>query len=1060
MLCGGLPQSVAVELSRPEKKLLEHLVVEFGAHGHRAVEFLNTAQDLLTAGLSGSPRLPAAIAYCLREAMKAIPASQDAGDSGLWKQVSREVVDAATRYKRRKDMPGEDEQGALNDLLAGVEDLRGFHDQEGVHERRLIAVIVNRTGAAPIAAGTAPIETYQSLVVRLDGAVHGDISFAEVQDLWAQCLAILRRLFLPPEIRHAELDVLAGIESPHQEDVARLLKLVAGPNHLSHFLGQVVSPEWLELLMNNGVLEPPNENGPWPAFAAVEHLAGEHGGALATWLTRMYEKYGGEPVRGWFVARAAVDVGDEALTLVVRALKDHPTSSAILDLGVWVVEKVDPADELTAFLADVLFNEASWRSAGFVDPVVERFVDGVEAGNAEGRLRLLCFKLRAVDDSDRRICQFVYERAGSIADRTGREPDDRFTVLLNALVDAMGQAQQWLTVDELLAIVDELPPPIASRVRAWLLGSNPDVDTVHLINELTRAIGERSPTGDDLGLIDKVLELCDPSQYTEAWREALGPIPADADVERGLSTGELTKEWVRAHQWVALLPAGVAGGWARPVSVIAAAYGQPTRDTLEKRRRAEFSFGRSPIAVQQLQELTPVEAAQAIASWRPDPSEGLVSARELAGTLETLVKSTPDSWLAEPLRVATELRQPTYIHHYLSAVADTCKATPVPVDDLLHVIALVRAHPWEPISLGRNDFEFDRDWRGAEHAAVEVIKALADADVGFDDRSDEVWLILQSEVLNRGEPSGIVGGSRDPLEDAINRPCTRALDAVLSFMAHEFRTAERVRPEILELLTDSLRLDGLDGAEHRAILATRIGFLRHVAPDWMNEVKALFFGPEAPDGLGQLAVDQALKWGSTNTWLLENFRGLVRNAVTSGVEHALDHALIAMLWESPGYGVQDNIAFLRTPAPLLSQAGEALGRLLRHDEADEHLQVAMRFWHAAIATKLRDGLAGFGSFAGVEHMDSTDWASMTLQTLQISGGRIDWSDKVAERAVTLSPSETTLAIMNQLVQGTIDEWDRRVNIERAVTLLRAADRLEETPEYIRLQTTLLERGVL
>ncbi len=1049
-----------MELSRPEPELLKHLVVELGAHGRRAVEFLNTAQGLLTVGPNEAPRLAEAIAYCLREAMKAIPASRDAGDGGLWKQVSREVVDAATRYKRRKDKPGEDEQGALNDLFTRVEDLQRFHDQEGVHEQRLIAVIVNRTGALPVAAGTAPIKTYQNLLGQLDKAVHGDVSFAEAQVLWEECLGILRRLFLPPEIRHAELDVLAGIESPGSEDVTRLLQLVAGPNHLQHFLGRVANPKWLELLTKTGVLKPPNENGPWPAFAAVDHLAGEHAGALAAWLTRMYELYGVDPVRGWFVARAAVDVGDEALDLVVRALKDHPTSSAIVDLGIWAVEKVDPADELTARLADVLFNEASWRSAGFVDPVVERFVNGVEADNAKDRLRLLCFKLCAIDDSDRSMRRFAYERAGSIADRTGQDRDDRFTVLLAALVDAMERAQQWLPWDEMLAIVVELPPPIASRVRAWLLGTNPDVDTVRLIDELTRAIGERSPTGDDLGLIDKVVELCDPSQYAEVWREALGPVPTIADVGRGLATGELAKEWVRAHQWLALLP-GVAGAWAGPASVIAAAYGQPTRDTLERRRRAEFSFGRSPIAVQQLQELTTVEAAQAIASWRPDPSEWLLSARELARTIETVVKSAPASWLAEPLRVATELRQPTYIHHYLSAVAEICKVTPVPVDELLDVIALVRAHPWVPISLGRDDFEFDRDWRGAERAAVEVIKALADADVGFNDRSDEVWLILQSEVLNRGEPSGIVGGTRDPLDDAINRPCTSALDAVLSFMAHEFRTADRVRPEILELLTDSLRLDGLDGAEHRAILATRIGFLRHVAPDWMDDVAALFFGPEAPDDLGQLAVDQALKWSSTNTWLLENFRSLVRNAVTSGVEHALDHALIAMLRESPGYGVQDNIKFLRTSAPLLSQAGQALGHLLRHDQASEHhLQIAMRFWHAAIATKVRDGLAGFGWFAEIAHMDSTDWASTTLETLRTSGGRIDRSHKVAERAVALSPSETTLAIMNELVRGTVDEWDQRGNIERAVTLIGAADGLETTDEYIRLQTTLRERGAL
>jgi hypothetical protein len=57
-------------------------------------------------------------------------------------------------------------------------------------------------------------------------------------------------------------------------------------------------------------------------------------------------------------------------------------------------------------------------------------------------------------------------------------------------------------------------------------------------------------------------------------------------------------------------------------------------------------------------------------------------------------------------------------------------------------------------------------------------------------------------------------------------------------------------------------------------------------------------------------------------------------------------------------------------------------------------------------------------------------------------------------------STTTLAIMNSLVRGTSDEWDRRGNIERAVEVLRSADQLAETPEYERLRTTLLERGAL
>src|SRR5437899_1442706 len=76
-----------------------------------------------------------------------------------------------------------------------------------------------------------------------------------------------------------------------------------------------------------------------------------------------------------------------------------------------------------------------------------------------------------------------------------------------------------------------------------------------------------------------------------------------------------------------------------------------------------------------------------------------------------------------------------------------------PVDETLALIGLVRAHPWNAEPLGKDDFDFDHDWRGAEQAAVDVIKALADKDVEFGTRDDEVWAVLEAEARDRGAPS-------------------------------------------------------------------------------------------------------------------------------------------------------------------------------------------------------------------------------------------------------------------------------------------------------------------
>ena len=451
-----------------------------------------------------------------------------------------------------------------------------------------------------------------------------------------------------------------------------------------------------------------------------------------------------------------------------------------------------------------------------------------------------------------------------------------------------------------------------------------------------------------------------------------------------------------------------------------------------------------------------------ISSWRPELTDWLVNARELARTLESVVKDDAEAWTATPIHFAMRLHHPTYINHYLRALASLAADHELPVDELVDLVKLIRTHPWEVVVLGGDNFAYDVDWRGAEGSGVELLRALANSKDSFGNRANEVWTILEAEVMNRAEPSTILDPDElDPYEVALNRPCTRALQAVLSFMANEFAASSSVRPEAITLLESSLQLTGRDGAEHRAILAPRIGFLRHVLPDWVEAKRELLFGSEAPEGLGQLMIDQAVKWARPNEWLITNFGEMVRSSVKGEKDGALDHLLLAMLWEWPGYSVKENVAFLQKSPTLVSSSGEAVGRLLRSGEVEQrHLEIAVEFWRAVLKSETGLALKGFGWFAEVESMDSELWAELTLETLQLSGGVIDRGHGVAERAMGLTPSRTSLAIVNELVRGQIDNWGLRVIAERAVDLLSAAQSLEGMDEYKRLQTAFLERGMI
>lgn len=1041
-----------------DEGLLDHLVVEFFDHGRQAVEFLRSAQALVSAPPAGVPRLGNVTAYCLREAMKVIPASQDVGGGGQWRTKSRSVVDAKRRYELTTSFPGEDSDSALRDLLTSIDDMAVTHQEESIHQKRLIAVIANRTGAQPLASGVEPVRVYQGILTRLDEAVHPghrEVGIEDARQLWTDCVAILRQLFLPPEVRHRELDVLAAVHSPGTDDVSKLVVLLAGPNHLHYFLSKIQTPAWLDILAESTLLESPTGQAAWPVFAAVAALKDEHGLEVAAVLIRMMEKWGSHPQQAFYLTQAGVDLGTHGREVVLCALGKHRGLPGISNFAVLAASRVDPSDDFVESVAEIVLDGAAWdRASLYPEPLLHSFVAGLTSENYTTRIKLLCYKLRKVpqDNLDRQ-----YFLGDEILPYRRRVP---FYALLETLVESLKKSFEWAPFDDLLQAMSPLPDDIKNRVRTWLLGAVGSVEPENLISEVAGAISSRYPTSDDLRVVDRAVTECDANEYVNRWSDAVGTPPTVAELSAALAADEVLSSWRRIFLWSALLPRQATTAWATAVAIMSAAYGQPSREMLEQSNDTELSYGHSPLSESDLRAMQPDDAARWIAAWRPSPSQRLVSAQQLGRTLQVAVKADTTSWLAAPLTTATLLRHPTYIHHYLQGLAEAESLAGAPVDEILDLIVLVRAHPWEAITFGDDTFDFDPDWRPAEHSSIELIKALAASDTGFSTRRDEVWAILYNEISNRGEPSGIGGDTHDPLETAINRPGTKTLEAALSFLAHEYRLDSTVRPEATKLLTSILQLEDRDGAEHRAILAPRLGFLRHIAPNWVEQHRDQLFGDAAPTGLGQVTVDLAIRWGQPNRWLLENYPDTIKDAVKRNTEHALDHYLIAILWGIPNYSLQNSFKFLRSK-DLLSTAGERLGRLLRAaDSSPELVDLAVQFWKLALTTSASDSLTGFGWFAEIDTIATDTWTDLTLQTVTATHGRIDSAHKVAERAAAQPPTTKTLDILNQLVRGLSHDWDRQTVAQLATQTLNQAQHLADTPEYKRLATTLAERNAL
>ena len=721
----------------PDTGLLDGLRLEFGNDGRRAAEFLRTGYELLQLDGEAVPRAGAAVAYCLREAMTSVLNSVAIDRSATMDATLRPVLDARTSYERAASLPGEDAEGALAELLARIRELEEAPARQRLHQQRLTAIVLDRTGAEPLSSGTKPVLAYQDLLDRLNGALHGSRSDVDAAELWSECIGLMRQLFIAPDIRNAELERLARMESPTLDDRDAACRLLATPQHVRFFLRKAANPVWLDVLAPTGVLDPPESGTAWPVFPGLVGLAEDHHAKVTAWLGQMYATHGAKPMSACDIAYAALEIGGSALSLVLRAVRDHPRHGDIVMYGDMAVEKLDAADELVESFADILLNGASFLALGYAKPLMRQLSGGVNEGNACRRVRLLCYKMRSVTEDSWSLHNLTWDSSGSVTDHDEFVGEDRFAALLRCFVDALEKAWVWVPVGELLGLLGDLPPVVLQRLRAWVLGHAPNVDPALLVREVEQAISSRSPTGDDLALIDRAVNECDASRYVECWRDALGPAPTVEEAGRARADETVSPEWRRVLRWVSLLPEEVTGRWVAPCEIVAAPYDLPGRESLEHRRRIEGEYERSPFSPNELQSIDPHRAADAISQWQPGPDDWLVTAHALARTLGSVVQSDPQRWLVSPVRIVRRLYHPTYITQYLRAVAAAASEHELPNEELLDVIKLIRTNPWPPTAIGDRG-DYDRDWSSARRAAIELIEAMIESGRPLGNSSDDM----------------------------------------------------------------------------------------------------------------------------------------------------------------------------------------------------------------------------------------------------------------------------------------------------------------------------------
>ena len=1062
---GSISKDAPISVPRLEPELLNHVRVEFREHGIRAAEFLEAAWQLLNAQQAPAPKLGELVAYCIREALTEIPKSSDIPANRRLGELSREAVASAQRYRMAMDLPDEGRSSALDDLLSAIDALDIFHRKGNtVHQARLIALMIQRAGVEPLSSGTTPVVKYQRLLDRINVAVHTSCSADAALGLWLETVALLRQLFLPPEVRNRELDKIALRDDPSESDMTDVLEMAGTSVHLQHFLKKIESPRWLWLFEASGALNSGTGDLWWSACLAAVRLAPTYGDEALSWLGEMHDRHANELERIRPIAHAAHQLGGSALKVLLEIVRRYPEDDRVVFTGWDAALELDASDHMVEYLSDVLLNEKGWETMLGPDDLVSHLVAGVNRQNALRRIKLLCFKLVAVPENDLVLVNFRYDRCGRIADGPAQFHEDRSSVLLNSLTKAVRTAREWLSAAELLNATGRLPSPLRARMRAWILASAPDVAPDTIAAELERAMASRKSTGDDVALIDRAVQICDRMVLKDVCRVALGNSPTVREVGLALRSDQPPPDqWMRARTWVALLPADLAESWIGPCQVLAGRFGEPIRDYLLASRRVEAVSAESPISMEDLKLLPPEEAAQRISDWRPAPTDWLGGARELARTLDTLVKEDPEGWVSEPVSIATKLRHPIYISHYLQALATLAAEMVLPVASLLDVIQMAMAEPWPAVALGRDSLDYDPDWHQAQRYAVNLIGELAKADADFGDRADEAWAVIETLARDISEPTW---GSQDmdPFNRAMNRLCTLAFDTARLFVAAEMRESRPRRPGFKDLLVFGLRQEGNDGSEYRAILAPRIAWLRHFLPDWTDANAEYLFGGQAPKGLAHLTIDLAIQWGQPNRWLLETYPEMIRDAAGRQVKRALIHLFVGMLWELPDYEIDSVVHFLEAHPHLATDAGLQITSLMRDGHIDPRfVDIVVNLWQALLESEVSSLLASFGWMCRAAALDTDRWAHLTLETLGKLGKtdvRTPWVYEVAKRAKSPPATVTKLALLDRLIRERSDQWALRHIADNIQEFLTTASSLEGTDEYQRLRTALLERGMI
>lgn len=1032
--------------SKPDRQL-EETIRGVGPSGPRAADLLVRASEL---SKEDSPRTGDLVAFCCREALTGLLQLEDE-PRPLLRQLIKEVIAAA---RPTLEVESEDLLKAIRRL---EEESRAY---EGIHVRRMEEIVRRYARAEPRRFQADLFDLLRDLMHDLNEGVHSGLTLERAESLYEKTLDVIRRLFTQMSSRLDILDELAKKEYPVAEDLGELVKWSFDPRHLDYFFRECNSLAWLRLLWNHKVLEPSDE-GHWPAFRFLSALADETPGQVIEWLQArpINQETGDGTVLAYLWL--AEKLGVPASGVVAEILRRKGKSPRVFESGLRFLEDVEPGDDGQPLIEvlDVLLNAVpeghQWHSQSALIRISQRMC---QTDLGREYLRILVFKLNREARSHKHritITEPLNELVESPHHLSVAE------LLLIALVVGLKNAEKNLSLEERIAVLDELSPEARSRVLAKHLSDTAPVSHKVLVEFLADELSLREPTVESAALLHDLEQKAD-SRVMEGLVKALGSPPSVEEVIRLSSHDDWPDDLLRNHAWLAVISDENKKSWSEVDAIITAKIGAAPPDA-HLIGPTETHWGPdTPFSVEEINQRNPLESAQRIAAWRSDGSWLGPSARGLERSLKEAVSQVPAAWAQQPVEIVARLRHPTYIRGYFEGLREAPpEALAGPA--LTRAISLAWSEPWAVIPLGRdNDFDFDPDWSSAKNAGIELLAALWDKDISFEDQEADAWRLVLKAARDRDDSTSVSGDEIDPLTEAINRYSTRALTGAFSYAAFLARNDRPIDDQFLDLIDEALSLCGKDGEQSRAVIAPRLPFLWKRASEWFTSRKDVLIGNKAPDGLGAITFDLYLKWGRPFGEFIGAMSNEYTDAMNAGKRRAVDHVLLALLWDvRPWNQLHFTLGVLGgAPPSAMSEAGEFIGRLISEQSSDERVRAsAMSFWRAALeAESVPASYEGFGWLPEYFELETEEWLELTERTIARAEGKVKWAGNIAEKAAGHPHDVRAINILASLLAGENDIWEVSHIAQAGMTgLAESRGRAPESNRSV-LRERLLERG--